>query len=124
MRGSPGVACRNWVQRTLIDQLRDLNLKDVNENVPLRRWMWTLKNRGKRYKQLDDPFSEEEEDEETFLLTDEAYAIIAGDELTSLQEAKVSPDWPEWDKAMSEQPDLLKEMGTWKLVPKAVAISK
>ena len=46
------------------------------------------------------------------------YAIIAGDELTSLKEAKSSSDWPEWEQAMQEQLDLLKEMGTWEMVQK------
>jgi hypothetical protein len=61
----------------------------------------------------------------TFLMKDELYAIIAGDELTSLRDAKNSPDWPEWEQSMKEQLDLLNEMGTWKLVqkpPNAVAI--
>jgi Reverse transcriptase (RNA-dependent DNA polymerase) len=69
------------------------------------------------YKLLHDPFPEEEE-EETFLTMEEVYAIIAGDELTSLKEAKNSLEWPEWEQAMEEQLDLLKEMGTWETVPK------
>jgi len=39
-----------------------------------------------------------------------------------LWDAKCSTDWPEWGKAMQEQLDLLKEMGTWKLVPKPLGI--
>ena len=57
---------------------------------------------------------------------EEVYAIIAGDELTSLKEAKISPDWPEWEKAMKIELDLLLEKGTWELVqkpPNAVPIS-
>jgi hypothetical protein len=69
------------------------------------------------YKLLHDPFPEEEE-EETFLTMEEVYAIIASDELTSLKEAKNSTEWPEWERAMEEQLDLLKEMGTWETVPK------
>jgi hypothetical protein len=49
---------------------------------------------------------------------EEAYAIIAGDELTSLNEAKGSQDWPEWQKAMKDELQLLNEKGTWKLVDK------
>jgi hypothetical protein len=49
---------------------------------------------------------------------EEAYAIIAGDELTSLKEAKCSPDWPEWEKAMKIELDLLSKKGTWELVQK------
>jgi hypothetical protein len=60
----------------------------------------------------------EEDDEITFLASNETYAVIAGDELNSLKEAKDSPDWPEWQKAMREELDLLKEKGTWELVQK------
>jgi Reverse transcriptase (RNA-dependent DNA polymerase) len=49
---------------------------------------------------------------------EEAFAIIAGDELTSLKEAKESLEWPDWEQAMQEQLDLLKEMGTWEIVQK------
>jgi Reverse transcriptase (RNA-dependent DNA polymerase) len=72
------------------------------------------------HQNLHDPFSEEleEEEEENFLSMEEAFAIIAGDELTSLKEAKESPEWPEWEQAMKEQLALLKEMGTWETVQK------
>ena len=49
---------------------------------------------------------------------EEVYAIIAGDELTSLKDAKNSPDWPEWEIAIQAELDLLKEKGTWELVKK------
>ena len=78
------------------------------------------KTRGVRqdYKYLDDPYPEEDsEEEENTLMIDEVYAIIPGDELTSLREAKESDDWPEWNKAMQEELSQLQEMGTWKLVP-------
>jgi hypothetical protein len=49
------------------------------------------------YRQLHDPFPDEVDDEEdTYLTIEEVYAIIAGDELTSLKDAKNSPEWPEW----------------------------
>ena len=85
---------------------------DIDINEP-------RKTRGIRtdYRHLHDPFPGEEE-EETFLTIEEVYAIIAGDELTSLKEAKNSPDWPKWECAMQEQLDLLKEMGTWETVQK------
>ena len=49
-----------------------------------------------------------------------------GDELTSLNEAKRSADWPEWEKAMQAELKQLNQMGTWELVdkpPDAVPIS-
>jgi hypothetical protein len=75
---------------------------------------------------VKDPFGDEEEEEETSLLTDEMYTIITGDKLAMLAEAKRSPNWPEWQKYMKEELDMLNEMGTWDLVlkpPGAIPIS-
>ena len=69
------------------------------------------------YKNLHDPYPEEE-NEDNFLTMEEVYAIIAGDELTSLKDTKNLPDWPEWEIAMQAELDLLKEKGTWELVEK------
>ena len=44
--------------------------------------------------------------------------MIAGDELTSLEEAKKSPEWPQWQVTMQEVMDLLKEKGTYMKVQK------
>jgi len=77
-----------------------------------------------RYCYLNNIFGQEDDEEETNLL-EETYAIIAGDELNSLEEAKSSLDWPEWRKAIDEELKLLEEMGTWILVEKpedAIAI--
>ena len=49
---------------------------------------------------------------------EEVYAIIAGDELTSLKDTKNSSDCPEWEIAIQAELDLLKEKGTWGLVDK------
>ena len=70
-----------------------------------------------RYCYLNNPFGDEDEEEEMNII-DETYTIIAGDELNSLSEAKGSPDWPEWCKAIDEELKLLDEMGTWELVEK------
>ena len=73
------------------------------------------------YKNLQDPFPDED-DEENFLnivpSNEEINAIIAGDELTDLADAKKSEDWPEWEKAIQIELNQLREMGTWKLVEK------
>ena len=37
---------------------------------------------------------------------------MAGDELTSLIDAKNSPGWPEWEIAIQNELDLLAEKGT------------
>jgi hypothetical protein len=59
-----------------------------------------------------------EGDDQTSLMTEEIYAVIAGDELNSLAEAKHSPDWPKWQKGMEEEIKMLNEKGTWRLVEK------
>jgi len=86
------------------------NPEDVDIEQPRR-------TRGLRpdYRYLSNPFGYEGEEEETNLL-EETYAVIAGDELNSLNEAKSSQDWPEWRKAIDEELKLLDEMGTWELV--------
>jgi Reverse transcriptase (RNA-dependent DNA polymerase) len=78
------------------------------------------KTRGIRtdYKRLQNPFLVEEDDETNLLASDETFAVIASDELNTLDKAKNSFDWPEWQKAMREELDLLKEKGTWELVQK------
>jgi Reverse transcriptase (RNA-dependent DNA polymerase) len=40
----------------------------------------------------------------------------AGDEFHSLKEAKESPNWPEWEKAIQAELKQLQEKGTWELV--------
>jgi hypothetical protein len=76
-----------------------------------------LSNRGIHTEYLEDPFFDEGDDE-TSLITEEMYAIIAGDELNSLAEAKRSPDWTKWKKSIQEELNMLNEKGTWELVQK------
>ena len=78
------------------------------------------KTRGNRpnYRHLDNPYSDEDDD---IFTSDEQFAnsaIIPGDELHSLAEARRSPDWPEWEKAAKSEYNQLLDMGTWKLVDK------
>jgi hypothetical protein len=77
------------------------------------------KTRAKRvdYRYLSNPFPDEEENEITYS-SEQLYAIIAGDDLNSLKEARDSPDWPEWEKAIQSELNQLCQMGTWKLVKK------
>jgi hypothetical protein len=83
------------------------------------------KTRGRRinYRYLHDPFpDEEEEDEESPSTTaEQIYAAFAetpvgGEDPKTLKEAKKSPDWPEWERAVREELDQLQKMGTWLLV--------
>jgi hypothetical protein len=58
------------------------------------------------YHYLNDPCPDEEENNESevsFTADEEIYAIIAGDEYTSLKDARNSPDWPEWEKAIHSE---------------------
>ena len=65
------------------------------------------------YHYLDDPFQDEFKEQETF-------AISPSNELESLEEAKRSPEWPEWEKAIKIELDQLSEMGTWKMIDKLI----
>ena len=91
---------------------RSLLEGDIDINAP-----WKTCGIHIDYKNLHDPYPEEE-NEDNFLTMEEVYAIIAGDKLMSLKDAKNSPDWPEWEIAIQVELDLLKEKGTWELVEK------
>jgi len=72
---------------------------------------------------LNDPFPEEGENANNHLETDDTNwqyqaSIEVGDDYHSLHEAKQSPDWPEWEKAIKTELDQLNQMGTWRLVEK------
>jgi len=77
------------------------------------------KTRGIRpdYKYMNDPFPDEEE-AGIVEVRDKAFAVIHDDDCNSLQEAKASPEWSEWKRAIETELDQLNRMGTWKLVEK------
>ena len=68
---------------------RSLLEGDIDINAP-----WKTCGIHINYKNLHNSYPEEE-NEDNFLTMEEVYAIIAGDELMSLKEAKNSPNWPE-----------------------------
>jgi len=72
------------------------------------------------YCYLHNPFPDEEDEanKASFSSNEELYAIIAGDELTSLKDTEKSPDWLEWKKAIQIELAQLQQMGTWRLVEK------
>ena len=80
------------------------------------------KTRGKRvdYRSLANlkPFPDEHNEEITYTSDEQIFAIISGDEHTSLKDAKNSPDWPEWEEAIQTELAQLQQMGTWRLVNK------
>lgn len=63
------------------------------------------------YKYLHDPFPDDE-DEESFQNIGEINAIIAGNELTDLADAKRSEDWSDWEKAIQSELLQLQQMET------------
>ena len=70
------------------------------------------------YKQLNDPFSEEEESNETYntYSTMIYQATLGPDDPRSLNMAKGFNDWAEWEKAIHAELEQLEKFGTWKLV--------
>src|ERR1700678_1222551 len=68
-----------------------LRRKHDEEDKPNQR-----RTRGKRinYRYLNNPFPDEEVNDMTFTSDEQIFAIIAGDEYTSLQDVRNSPDWP------------------------------
>jgi hypothetical protein len=84
------------------------------------------KMHGKRidYKRMADPFSDDDKCQETI------YAIMSesqfGDEPQTLEEAKHSLNWEEWERAVKAELGQLYHKGTWSLVDRpesAVPIS-
>jgi hypothetical protein len=82
------------------------------------------------HRYLYNPFPDEDDDElrltsaETFAAA--AAAMPYGGDEPSLDEAKRSPEWPEWERAMQTELDQLRDMKTWILVKRpadAVPIS-
>ena len=70
------------------------------------------------YKHLHDPFSDEEDEDETYRVyaTTIYQAILGTDDPKTLREAKSFDDWSEWEKAIHVELDQLRDFGTWKLV--------
>ena len=75
------------------------------------------------YKRLDNLYSDTDDDNDSMItihlmISDETYSTACSNAPISLQEAKKSPDWPEWEKAIQDELDQLRDMGTWKLEKK------
>ena len=52
------------------------------------------------------------------MINNESYNAAISDRPISLTEAKKSPDWPEWEKAINAELKQLQDMSTWELVKK------
>ena len=76
------------------------------------------------FKQLADPFSDKEENEDTsmiavqIMLDDGSYLAAISDAPNTLKEAKNSDDWTEWENGIREELEQLQAMGTCEVVDK------
>ena len=75
------------------------------------------------YKQLEDPFSDTDEDEDSmisiqFMIYDEAYNAATNDAPVNLKQVKNSADWVEWEHVIHRELEHLRDMGTWEIVDK------
>ena len=73
------------------------------------------------YHFLNDPFPDEEDDEIYLISGQIVYQAYCDTPLGEedpkiIQEAKASPDWLEWEKAIRVKLDQLEHMGTWQLI--------
>ena len=86
---------------------------DINPHEPRR-------TRGikKDYRYLHYPFPDEEEAGIVGIDKEEAYIVVPNDDCHSLQQARGSTDWEDWEQAMDNELDQLHQMGMWKLVEK------
>jgi len=73
------------------------------------------------YRYLNNPFPDEEE-ARIVVVREEAFAVVPDDECHSLQEAKASLEWPEWESAIHAKLNQLHKMGTWRLIDKPASI--
>ena len=97
---------------------RESSALDDETVVPPRK-LW--KNLHVNYHYLNDPFKEDKEHKLTLTSAEITYmayteSTLRGTELKTLQEAKRSPEWPHWEKAIQTELTQLNNMGTWKLV--------
>jgi hypothetical protein len=96
---------------------RNLAPEEENEDSPHRTWEKHID-----YHHLHDPFSDNEDDEEivnaTAIVCDETFSVMVNNSEPTLKDARKSPKWPEWEKAIKAKLAQLKKMGTWRLVKK------
>jgi hypothetical protein len=104
----------SMLQLGLEDQQKSQKRKCTEEDQVDTNEPWNTWGIHTNYQWLQDPFKYSN----ILEAEEEAYAIVAGDELTSLNKAKGSQDWPECQKAMNDELQLLNEKGTWELVNK------
>ena len=93
----------------------------IDHNIP-------QKTQGKHvdYCYLNNPFSDREEEDDINAADTEAVnaveaeAMLSGDDPKSLDEAKKTSEWPEWEQAIKTELNQLDRMKTWTLVKRPV----
>jgi len=105
----------NWSVNPVIPNKRPADTSDDP--------MGPRKTRGIQvdYRYLNDPFPDKEE-AGIVVVREEAFAVVPDDECHSLQEAKASLEWPEWESTIHAKLDQLHRMGTWRLVDKPASV--
>jgi len=89
------------------------------DDEPKQRKLHTLA--PVNYCLLNDPFLDEEGEEMHLTSEQITYQVycdtpLGGEDPKTLQEAKGSPNWLEWEKAITVELEQLDHMGTWQLV--------
>ena len=99
------------------EQNQDLKRKEHDNDISHN------KNKRARINEIPDLIESDNDDEDDTPITS-AEAIynafsetgLGGQDPKTLQEAKNSPDWPQWEKAIQIELDTLNQMGTWEIV--------
>jgi hypothetical protein len=100
--------------------LEDESANEHTDDIEVMNKPWKTHGVQQDYRHIANPFLEGQSANETIDILHETYAIIAGDEITSLREVKKLEDWPKWEAAMGDELQLLTEKGTWEPVEKPV----
>ena len=108
---------RSATQKTSTDNPRKRKAETIIDPREPRRTRGVRKD----YRYLHNPFPDEKEAGMLCIAKEQAFTVIPGDDCHSLKEARESPDWPEWEKAIQTELEQLRRMGTWKLVDKPVS---
>ena len=88
---------------------------------------WKMRGVYLDYKQLEDLFSDTDEDKDSmifiqFMIYDEAYNAATNDAPINLKQAKNSADWVEWKHMIGGELEQLQDIGTWEIVDKPLDV--
>jgi hypothetical protein len=101
-------------------QLQNVQLKQMKRKQ--RDWetsdQWEpQKTHGKHidYRHLNDPFSDDDDKNQAaqYIYPTSIENVLGHDDPKTLEEARNSPKWPKWEKAIKAELDQLAQKGTW-----------